>query len=329
MIDDKDFDFHPHDPSTYNWTETLFTQFYNAEEALLGYIYTLARPNLGVCHCSIMANKGLCVNPWDIDYCDAQMHLPCPESYSKFTLKNGLSLEVTKAPFDYTYSYRGEDNLCSFDLDCKGIMQPFDAHDPNENPLVQKSTDSYSKTGYAGWSSGGHMESMVHTTGEITLHGKTYKIDCVDGINKSWGPRKDWGSKGTSWLHVSTDQNFGIFLAVSMQFANKEITYGPLRFGFVVLDGKVTGVVKANVAAQRVAMHPARMIVEVTDASGREYEAVGTAISFAPWYHMNPGSVSYETLFRWECNGRIGYSSVGDFCNLNYLTAGMMDKRVV
>src|ERR1700732_845873 len=105
MITADDFDFHPRDPSDRTWTETTFIPFGVPEAGVFGNAYVLARPNLGVAISSIIVSKGFCRQPYEIDFTDPQMHLPCPASFTKYSLENGLSVEVTKAPLEYRLTY--------------------------------------------------------------------------------------------------------------------------------------------------------------------------------------------------------------------------------
>ena len=86
--------------------------------------------------------QGFCPQPYDIDFTDSQMHLPCPESFLKYTLPNGLSVEVTDPPTEYRFNY--EYTLgpsCAFDLTFRALHEPFDATDPVHNPLASAAAD--------------------------------------------------------------------------------------------------------------------------------------------------------------------------------------------
>ena len=89
MITAKDADFHACDPSDRSWTETTFLPFGVPEAGIFGNAYVLARPNLGIVSSAIIVSQGFCRQPYEIDFTDPQMHLPCPESFTKFTLENG------------------------------------------------------------------------------------------------------------------------------------------------------------------------------------------------------------------------------------------------
>lgn len=325
MITAEDFKFHPRDPKDRTWTETLFVIFSIPEEAISGSVYTLTRPNMGVCHSSIEIHKGICFHPWQIHHTDSQMHLPCPENFDDYTLENGLSFKAFNAR-DSRFSYQSIDGNCAFDISYQSICDPYDSHDPTDNTLMARDHGANKVAGYDGWNNG-HMEGMGRTTGELTLRGKTYRIDSIDGMNKSWGPRPDWGQKGATWLHISLGEDFGVFLVLGLEFDQKEIVYGPFKFGFISINGKRRGIASASMIAQRRDMNVTCAVVRFTDDQGQSYEAVGATIAGAPWYSFNPASAAYQTLMRFECNGRVGYSHIADFCGNGFLSQGMADRH--
>ena len=71
------------DPSILNWTETMFMIFSVPEAGILGNLYVLARPNLGVATSAVMVQQGFCRQPYEIDFSDPQVHLPCPQSFKQ------------------------------------------------------------------------------------------------------------------------------------------------------------------------------------------------------------------------------------------------------
>jgi hypothetical protein len=323
MITAEDFKLHPRDPKDRTWTETLFVIFSVPEAGISGSVYTLVRPNIGICHSSIEIHKGFCFHPWQIHHHDAQMHLACPENFDDYTLENGLSFKALDAR-DSLFKYQSRDGNCTFDLSYKSICDPFDPHDPKDNTLLGRDTGSATVAGYDGWNHG-HMEGMGRVTGELTLHEKKYQVDCVDGMDKSWGPRPDWGQKGAVWLHVSLGDDFGVFLVLGLEFEKKEVVYGPFKFGFISLNGKRRSIVSASMKAQRMDMLVTRAVIQFTDDQGESYEALGTTVAGAPWYTFNPASAAFQTLMRFECNGRVGYSHIADFAGSGFLAQGMAD----
>ena len=324
MISRDEFKFHDRPMDDWTWTETTFLFFSVPEEGISAAIYVLARPNLGVCFATVDIHRGFCMNLWEIDFIDRQMHLPCPEDFSKFTLPNGLHFEVTNPPRDFRFAYESADGLCSLEVDFKAMSPAFDPHDPAENPLVSKDIKSAKVPGYQGWHNG-HMESVGHITGWLKLHGKEYRVDCIDGVDKSWGPRPDYGQQGASWLHVTAGDDISAFLAMAINFDNREIYYGPLRFGYIAEKGENIPIIAAEMKSERREMHSLRTEVKFKDLRGRNFEALGLPLAAAPFY-FNPSVVSYQTLMRWECGGKTGVSHLTDFLGLNFMSQGMADK---
>ena len=135
MIQASDIDFHPRDPADRIWTETTYVAFNVPEAGLHGTLYVLARPNLGVAMSSVVIARGVRRRPHEVDFCDPQIHLPCPASYSEFTLANGLSVQANSLT-DWRFKYTHKLGACSFDLALRGLHHPFDPTDPRENPAA-------------------------------------------------------------------------------------------------------------------------------------------------------------------------------------------------
>jgi hypothetical protein len=323
MITADDFDFHPRDPSDRTWTETTFVPFGVPEAGIFGNAYVLARPNLGVAISSIIVSKGFCRQPYEIDFTDPQMHLPCPASFTKYSLENGLSVEVTKAPLEYRLTYENRLGACRFDLSFRGLHRPFDPNDPNENPLLKadREHEADARLGHE-WSNG-HFEVKGHITGELELRGRRYTVDYYDGMDHSWGPRSEVGTRAVSWISVNFGEELAMHLAVPMNLRNGEVTYDALRFGFVVERGEVFGIIDANVEATRVDMLPMSNRIRATDVRGRKYDFFGTAVGGHPWHSFNPCHVCYQVLMRYQDGNRVGYGEFGDIFGLDYLAERM------
>lgn len=317
MITASDFDFHPCDPADDSWTETQFMIFSVPEAGISGNLYVLARPNLGICHSSIEIHRGMCFEPWNIHHNDSQMHLRCPQKFSDFSLANGLSFKALNAR-DFGYKYASLDGNCALELSFKSVCDPFDPHDPNDFPSLGASQ----MDGYQGWNYG-HMEATGRITGWLRLRDKEYAVDCIDGMDKSWGPRNDWGSKAASWIHVELGEGLGAFLVMGITFEEKEVRYGPFKYGFLVVGDQRRPIVSATMTAKRHAMLVTDAQVTFEDDRGNVHVVHGTTVAAAPWYNFNPSSAAFQTLMRWESGGRVGYSHIADFAGLGYMSAGM------
>jgi hypothetical protein len=319
MITGKDLDYHNKSTTDPTYAETYFLIFSVPEESISGNAYLLVRPNVGVVLSSIYVHKGICLNAWEADYADAPMHLKAPEKLSDFTLANGFSLSGSNNARDYHFRYEGRDKLCSFDLDVKGIMQPFDALDPNQNPMLDKFANTEEALGAGdGWAQG-HYDTIGHITGELSLYGKKYKVDCVDGIDRSWGPRLEWNASPVSWMHMTFGPDLAFHLVMTLDVSKSGVRYTTFRFGYAVVNGEVTGVVGAEVAGSNAGMLGMSRIVRIRDAKGREWEMFGAAVAAAPWHSAYGSFTSFQTLYRWTMGDRTGFSSVTDVVGLTTL----------
>ena len=327
MILPSDADFHPRDAADRTWTETTFLPFGVPEEGIFGNAYVLARPNMGVCLSSVIVTRGICRQPYEIDFCDPQMHLPCPESFSGYKLLNGLSVRSLNGARDYKLDYKNELGACAFDLTFKGLHRPFDPNDPNENPLLEASAAKPADARLGHEWANGHFEVKGHITGELELRGKRYKVDCHDGMDHSWGPRRELGTRAVSWISVNFGDEFCMHLAVPMNIRAGEVSYDPVRFGFIVEHGEVFGVIEASVGAARVDMLPVSNRIRVRDVRGRTFEFNGAAVGGHPWHNFNPCHVCYQSLMRYDWNGKVGYGEFGDIFGLDYLADHMSRSR--
>lgn len=319
MITDADADFHDRDPADPTWTETTFLPFFIPEPGIFGNLYVLARPNLGVALSSILVSEGLCLQPYEVDFTDSQMHLPCPASFRHYTLANGLTVEATNGPKAYRFGYRSRLGTCSFDLEFRALHQPFDPHDPKENPLLGAPTDA--RMG-AHWNNG-HFEVKGHVTGRLTLRGAEYAVDCYEGMDHSWGPRPELGTRSAAWISANFGPALAFHIAVPLDLVEGEVRYDGLRFGFVAEDGVVHGLVAAKVRAVHAQCLPTAIEIEVTDVRGRTWAIEGHAVAGHPWYSFNPSHVSYQSYMRYRCGERVGFGEAADIFGLDYLGARM------
>jgi hypothetical protein len=128
-------------------------------------------------------------------------------------------------------------------------------------------------------------------------------------------------------VHVNLGADLGAFLVLEIKFENKELVYGPFKFGFLAINGERRPIIHATMRAQRSNMLVMRAVVEFEDDQGNVYEATATTFAAAPWYNFNPASAAFQTLMRWESGARVGHSHIADFAGLGYLAEGMADHH--
>jgi hypothetical protein len=319
MITAHDYRFHPRDPADDTWTETLFVIFSVPECAISGNIYVLTRPNLGVCHSSIEIHQGICFHPSQLHHNDSQMHMRCPEDFSDFTLANGVRFKAQNER-EHEWHYTSRDGICALDFSYSAICDPTDARDPAQVPQAANSKVQ----GYSGWNNG-HLEGKGRVKGTLRLRDKTYQVDCVEAVNKSWGPRNDWGNKGASWIHVDLGEKLRAFLVLDIALENRTISYGAFRYGYVLVDGERRPLVAGAMAGKHTDLLVTSAEISFEDDQGCVYSARGKTIAAGPWYNFNPSSHGYQTLLRWESGALVGHSHIADFVGQYALSLAMAD----
>ena len=321
MITDADLHFHNADSPSFDHAETLFLIFSVPEARISGNAYVLCRPNAGVCLSSIYVHQGIHANAWTVDYSDAPMHLKCPDTMADFALSNGLSVQGSNGARDYRFRYEGTGGLCRFDLDFKGLMEPFNPLDPVQNPMLDVfSGDLEASTGAGDSWTKGHYDLVGRITGTLELYGKRFDVSCVDGLDRSWGPRAEWNSAPVSWMHLTFGDDLAFHLVVTLDVVNSQQIYTTFRFGYAVVDGESCAVIAAEVKGESVGMLGMHRIVRITDAKGRQWEMVGAAIAAAPWHTAYTSFISFQSLYRWTMGSRTGFSNVTDVIGVTTLS---------
>ena len=327
MITDQDLEFHQRNAADTVWTETTYLAFHVAQAALHGTLYVLTRPNLGIALSSVVIARGTRLHAHDVDFCDPQIHLPCPESYSDFTLQNGLSVKAESLS-EWDFSYRHKLGYCDFALHFEAFHHPFDPLDPAENPLATGKTAAGSDKLIGDAWSNGHFDTKGHITGELTLYGVRYEVDCFEGMDRSWGPRNEIPQRATSYVSANFGEELAIWLTMTLDVKDtSQIVYDRLNSGFVVSHGKVTPVVKASVQATSEGMLARSDEITVVDAEGRCYELFGSAIGTRPLGSFNPSIAAFQSLMRYECGEMVGYGGHGKLFGLTYLNRILASQR--
>ena len=319
MIKDSDVEFHTRDPADRVWTETTYLAYTVPEAALHGTLYVLARPNVGVAMSSVVIAQGMRRRLHEMDFCDPQIHLPCPKSYSKFALDNGLSVEA-KSLKSWHFEYRHKLGACSFELDFNALHHPYDPLDPNENPLAKKSGGHGADPRVGDAWSNGHFDIKGRITGRLRLHGREYEVNCYEGMDRSWGPRNETPNRATAYISTNFGEDLGMWLTMPLNVSKSgDIGYDQVNSGFVVERGVVTPIVEATVQATTLDMLAVNDHIVATDARGRKFEFYGTAIGTRPLGSFNPSIAAFQSLMRYQWGERIGYGGHGKLFGLTYL----------
>jgi hypothetical protein len=313
MIKAHDIDFHRAAAGDdFRWCETNPFLFNIPEARISGSLYTVTRPVLGVCMSDVTVCDRIAVSWEEQCYIDNQQHLPCPQTLADYSLPNGLHVIAHQPLVRYSATYAGIDDT-RIALEFRALMPPYDMNDPDMDPLAGQRLER-------GWSEafGGHFEITGRVTGELVLRGRRYPIDCIDTLDRSWGPRQERDNASVVWLHGSFGERLTVHVLAAFDPV-RSAELGPLISGYVLEDGAVYGLTAVQGRSERQGLCPMSTLVRATDRRGKVFEMTGAAINAAPWAPY-PSVVYAQCLMRWNCGGEIGYGVQQDVMSRAYLT---------
>lgn len=299
MIRPEDFDFHYGEASHWQWAETLALPFHVVEANIDVVVYLVTRPKLGVAMCDVtMIDR---ISPmWEGQlYVDNQQHLPCPTSLSKFSLPNGLSFDVLEPLKLYKLTYEGIDDT-RFELTYRALHEPYDINDPDMDPTaVARNGPAWDSS----WS--GHYEQTYRITGELTVRGKRYDVDCVETGDRSWGPRPERDNGRVIWWHASFGEDLVIHLFTAHDIATRD-EMGPHVSGYVLENGQIFGLVDSEGTQEYHHLMPMGGRLSVVDTRGKRFEVTYSTVNGCYWAPC-PSNTYLQSSLRTQCNGMVGH----------------------
>jgi hypothetical protein len=301
MIRARDVSFHTPSDVSYDWAETNFFSIYIPEPNITAWVYTIARPGVGAFVADIRAINRISHNAMDAIYLDCQQHLPMPAKLEDYSLPNGLSVKTSNEPLDYHIHYEGIDDTV-FDWQVRGIMEPFDIHDPKMDPLASTNPN---QSGY-GNAYANHFDMTVHVTGTAKIRGRSFGVDCVTVMDHSWGTRNERLLPIATWNNAAFGRDYCVQAIFSLDPQAMGWEAFKLAHGYALVDGKVFGIKSGGVRAIRHCQFAAGYEMRLVDVNNHEHVLMGTTIAQHPWscYSNTQAKLS---LVEWYSDGRIGY----------------------
>ncbi|MGE0231182.1 MAG: hypothetical protein AB7O39_08230 [Flavobacteriaceae bacterium] len=307
MITAQDLEYHYSDTDDYTWAETYYLPISLPEERIFGHVYVCTRPKLGSMSNDIRFMGSVSATEFELLYCDIDFQLPAPERFSHIQGPNGLSVKAVNPPRDYRIDYVGRDDT-EIHVDMIGIMHPWDIHDKSLNPLAGGTPEEQLARTSMGSGYKGHFDMHCRTKGTVKIRGKEYKVDVVDRMNHSWGPRpeKTVPPMNSFWAQFGEELGFRIHMHLD---PNKPAGDDQkLAHGYLLDKGEVFAIMDTKVRTTRLGIVPIFVEVHVTDQRGKEYRLRGNPIAGAPWRAYS-NSVCWVGLMEWEMGGKIGGGS--------------------
>ncbi|TQC48207.1 hypothetical protein EEB14_16475 [Rhodococcus sp. WS4] len=300
----------------YEWAETYFFPVPVPEEHLLAHVYVVVRPELGVMTNEVYVYGSLTDTRSELLHYNVRNHLPAPVEWAKLDSPMGLKITAVTPPRDYRIDYVGSDGT-EIHVDWNGVMEPFDIHDPAHSPRAGRTEEERLANSSSGSAYKGHFDMTGRITGTLTIRGREFRVDCIERMDRSWGPRPE----GIQAMN-SINANFGDDLAFHFRAPRDLAAPGRARaqvaHGYVFDKGEVHGVVEGHYTANRFGGMLATLEAELTDTRGRHFHLHASPDVGAPWYAY-PGSICWNSMMKWTLGEAVGYGVVMDNTPLDAL----------
>ena len=323
MIRAEDVRFHTPPNVPYDWAETNFFSVYVPHVNVAAWVYTIARPGVGAFMASVEAIDRIADQSIDAIYVDMQQHLPMPARLDDYTLPNGLSVKTENEPRDYRVRYTGVDDT-SLDWHVKGLMEPFDIHDPAMDPLASPDPRA---TGF-GAAYANHFDMTTHVTGSLRIRGKEFEVDCVTLMDHSWGPRNERLLGNMAWINACFGEDYSVQAILAFDPLASGWDQFTLAHGYALVAGEVCGLTSGRLRAVRRGGYPVSYEMHVTDVRHREHVLVGTPVAQHPWSCYS-NSHAKLSMVRWFADGREGYGQAQENWAMDRLTGARFKEEAL
>ncbi len=263
-------------------TETAWFSFHCPERRLGGWLYTLARPNIGTVAGGAWVWDDTAHLPWEVLYSAnySALELPRDRDLDDIRLPTGVSIRVLEPCTSYALGYDDGERL-RVSLRFDGVMPP--------EPL----TATGSTFGRAS-----HFDQIGRVHGELVLHGEAIAIDCLAVRDRTWGRRREDRPRQAAYVTGVADPEHG-FLAVT----NVKGDTHPVAYGFLRRAGRTLALRagERRLVRDRKQGWVTRVELRAEDVEGRTLLAVGEPASRII---VNRHSfIDINSLMRWELNG--------------------------
>lgn len=312
MITAEQFEYQNPLGADHDWVETYVFPVVVPEEHLYALIYVCVRPTLGVMANQVMICGSLSDTRSDLLHYNDNQHLPAPERFSRITSPFGLDVDVVEAPRDFRIDYEGYDGT-RINVDWRGIMDPFDIHDPRHSPQAGRVKDVHLQVDPRagdGPRPYGHLDMTGRVTGTLRVGGRDIAVDSIERMDHSWGPRNPMNITSMYIISATFGDDLAFHMICPWDPAKRGGGEFELTHGYVLDAGEVYGLTdQLTMTSTYHGLVCTGIDMRVTDTRGREFHLRATADIGAPWYPY-ASVVSYNALMSWSLDDRVGYGVV-------------------
>jgi hypothetical protein len=278
-------------------THTHYFGFQIPEAQIGCYSYIRYQPYFPLMQGSVQIFQGMdntCV--LDMAHLDYSMTLPWPRvDGATISTCRGYRVEFGELGRKVRISYLSADGRAAFEVEQTAL-----------SPLVGRAAVIPGEDHLRAMQPGG-SEQFMHCVGELTLHGRTYDIDCNTIRDRSWNQDRNEDRRGrfdapVCWTPVYFDDG-QYFNQVGFEAAD------PL-FAFLGRGDEIRNLIRVERTVTQT--HPSLYFplaqrIEAEDSEHNLLAMTGRAIAASPvvaWPH----AFAYDSVYRWETDaGVIGF----------------------
>jgi hypothetical protein len=287
-------------------TETSWWSFSIPERKLGGWLYVMARPNIGTVAGGAWVWDDTAHLPWEVLYSTnyTSLRLPRDQDLDDITLPTGVSVRAVEPLQRYQLGFEDEGRL-SVALEFDAVMPPF---------ALRNTESSFKHLN--------HFDQIGRVAGEISIHGERLPVDCHAARDRSWGPRPEHRPKKTSYVTAAGPADG--FLAVTDGGAERDA----VTYGFVLRDGHAVGIRSGARVVQIDPEHGwiSRITMELIDEHGREQLAIGVPVSRIIINRVS--MIDVNSLVRWQFDdGTVAWGEDQDLWPVHQWSATRREAR--
>ncbi len=287
-------------------TETAWFSFHHPGRKLGGWLYSMARPNIGTVAGGAWVWDDGAHLPWEALYSAnySAQQLPRDQDLDDCRLPNGVSIKVLEPCRRYALGYADAGRL-SVDLTFEGVMPP--------EPLTAVGST---------FGSAHHFDQFGRVTGTIVLHGESIAIDCIGMRDRTWGRRPEDRPRQAAYVTGAADAENG-FLAVTAPKPEGDV----VSYGFLRRDGRTVGLAEGTRVVERDPVEGwiTRIVLAGRDMEGRTFRATGLPVSRIV---LNRHTfIDINSLIRWELDGAEAWGEDQDMWPVHRWAANARARR--
>ena len=281
-----------HKPESDRWAhETAWFSWFVPEASIGGWAYHWIRPNIGVTGGGVWVWDPSTTTYFEAPYFTGYSNQPleADRDLRNHRFPSGLKLRMVESLHKYELRFQDPD-LLSFDLVFESVMPPW------VGSLVGEPAHAI------------HLDQFGRLTGEMTLHGSTYHVDCIASRDRTWHARDErWKRGAIDYCDAANDSAGVAFLVVSgrvfvpPELDARRVQLEDIHSGYLVRDARRLRLVGGSRIVERDVETGCieQITINAMDSKGRTVSATGIGVSKIATPNPGVHGILWTSLIKW------------------------------